>query len=853
MELKNFFGRKGKQGKGPASEVKSLPKSDLAIITKIVSEFKDRNRKQIKEWRDALTAAENPENPRWYLLQDLYDDTIDAHLASVIDTRKMTTTNHRFYVVDKKSGEQLQEQSQFLDKKWFFDFLDYVLDAIFKKYTYLQIMKGIDDPVIVFVPRRNLCPQFHRLYTEILGDKFIDLKSEADVIEISHNSPFGILNDVMPNCIWKKNALQAWAEFGEKFGMPLITATTPNKAEVPRIEAMLKLMGEAAQAVLPVGTTIQVHDMANAGNPDGVYNSQAKFHDDQISKRIVGGTMVSDNGASRAQSEVHERTLDEKLSVADQRFFRFVVNDLLFPILQGLGYPFDNTKMKFQFDETESLNLTEHWKIVNEAMATYEIDEQWVAKTFNFPVTGRKETSVNLPNPVKGAKANFNIATSIRAMAVACGVTLPEYPARKLPVATGLSKSLLDQLTIFDEQLAGFLYNGKISDAERKQMLKGKRIAEELRSGLFEGWGNRRIEVDWNAPDHRSLAMMEMNLFRFSESKGRAEVLLLNRLLIDKEKNQIRTERDFIEAAKKINTSFNQTYLSTEYQFAVATGQNSARYLEFIGEKKYIGHWEYQTIGDTHVRDEHATLDGRIFSFDDVAARSLWPPNGWKCRCEGIQSVGKPGDKLMKGKDALPIAFPTPKQLEMFGINRAETGVVFRENQMYLGTLKGADGKIPEGKNINDYTFKDYGLKNWKDLRDKLPPLKLDNTITPDNVKELFKNNAGEGLMGYEDYLKRKLILKEDVFKAHTSGKYLKTAENRHQLFAYLNDVLNNPDELYSRTYSPTKKEQIRYIKLYNDEIIVIDTEITNDGLEIKTWYWIKDAEENVRSGLLMK
>ena len=107
--------------------------------------------------------------------------------------------------------------------------------------------------------------------------------------------------------------------------------------------------------------------------------------------------------------------------------------------------------------------------------------------------------------------------------------------------------------------------------------------------------------------------------------------------------------------------------------------------------------------------------------------------------------------------------------------------------------------------------------------------------------------------MGYEDYLKRKLILKEDVFKAHTSGKYLKTAENRHQLFAYLNDVLNNPDELYSRTYSPTKKEQIRYIKLYNDEIIVIDTEITNDGLEIKTWYWIKDAEENVRSGLLMK
>jgi hypothetical protein len=190
--------------------------------------------------------------------------------------------------------------------------------------------------------------------------------------------------------------------------------------------------------------------------------------------------------------------------------------------------------------------------------------------------------------------------------------------------------------------------------------------------------------------------------------------------------------------------------------------------------------------------------------------------------------------------------------MEMFGINRAEAGVVFRENQMYLGTLKGSDGKIPESKNINSYTFADYGLKNWKDLRDKLAPLKLDNTITPENVKELFKNNAGEGLMGYEDYLKRKLILKNKVFKTHTSGKYLKTTENRHQLFAHMNDVLNNPDELYLRTYSPTKKEQLRYVKLYNDEIIVKDTEITSDGLEIKTWYWIKDAEDNVRSGLLI-
>lgn len=438
---------------------------------------------------------------------------------------------------------------------------------------------------------------------------------------------------------------------------------------------------------------------------------------------------------------------------------------------------------------------------------------------------------------------------------MACNISLPEYPERKHPVAAGSNKSLADQLTGYDEQIASFLYNDKITEADRLRLLKGKRVAEDLREGLFSGWGKRRIETNWNAPDHRSLAMMEMNLFHFSESKGRAEVLLLNRLLIDKDKNEIRSEHDFIEQAKQINSQFNQTYLATERDFAIATGQNSARYMEFMSEKNQIGHWQYQTVGDDHVRDEHAALDERVFSFDDVAARSLWPPNGWKCRCEALQFVGNPGDKLMSGKSALSVAFPTPKSMELFGINRADAGVVFRENQMYMATLKDAQGKSSGAKPINDYSYADYGLKLRKDTAG-LKPLKLDSTITPANVGELFTNNAGTKdykAMGFDDYLKRKIIMKEETFTSHTVGKYVKPTENRHQLFAKINEVLNNPNEVYARTFDLTKKEQLRYIGLFDSDMVVIDTQITNDGLEIKTWYWIKDHEEKIRGGLLIK
>lgn len=256
-----------------------------------------------------------------------------------------------------------------------------------------------------------------------------------------------------------------------------------------------------------------------------------------------------DEGANRSQTQVHQDTLDDKISAADKRMIMFVVNDKLFPLLQRFGLPFDNTKMAFQFDETEDLSLTEQWKITSEAMNKFELDENEVKKTFNLPIIGKKTTADTPP------AGNFNAATDLRALAVACAVNLPEYPMVQ-PVAESISKTLLDELNSFDKDLLAYLYNNKPDDATQVKIKKAKRIAEELRSGLFDGWGDRRVKTDFNAPDHRALSMMEMNLFRFSEAKSSAQVLMLNRLLIDRDKLEIRSEKDFIDRALKIDRPY---------------------------------------------------------------------------------------------------------------------------------------------------------------------------------------------------------------------------------------------------------------------------------------------------------
>jgi hypothetical protein len=387
----------------PRAETKPQEAATSDIVLKLQQEFQDRNRKDIQKWRQSITAAENPEDPRWFLLQDLIDDiSLDAHLSSVKDVRKAATLNHRFYVTDRKTGAKFDEQTDFLNNKWFYDFLDAALEAINRKYSVLQFFRVGDDVRFDIIPHRNVCPQKKRIYLEVSGSTFINYAELPNVIEINHSSKFGLINDVAPNVIWKRNLIQANAEFSERFGMPLITATTSNKQDVDRIDKALKNLGEAGTGVLPTGTDIQVHALANAGNPEKVYLEPAKFHDEQVSKRFLGSTTMTDEGANRAQTEVHQATLDDKISLADKRMIMFAVTKDLFPLLQSLGFPFDNTKMGFQFDETEDLTLTEQWKITSEALNNYDLDEQEIAKTFNLPITGKKEY-----NPLGGFSGNF--------------------------------------------------------------------------------------------------------------------------------------------------------------------------------------------------------------------------------------------------------------------------------------------------------------------------------------------------------------------------------------------------------------------------------------------------------------
>lgn len=403
------FGRVSAEAKSKPGQVAA---KDSVIISQLAKEAVDRSRSEIKKWRQAMAAIDDPENPRWALLQDLLENlSTDGHLMACIQIRKSATLANRFYIKDRTTGKEQPEKTNLLMAEWFHSIMDQLLDSIFKGYTVIELADPTANSWVMW-PRRNICPQLQRLYFEVFGDKHIVYTDPAflkNVLELRSSYPFGILNDIVPQLIWKRNAQQAWADFTERFGIPLVSATTnkSDKKELDRIQAMLNALGQSATALLPEGTTITIHDQSTKGDPYKIFQEQIRTSNDEVSKRILGGTMITDNGSSRSQSEVQERTLDYKIAESDRRLIEFFVNGKLIPLLRQWGFSFSDND-QFIFDRSEELNLSDHWKIVNEASLTYEMDQEWVSNRFNLQIVGlKKQTAPEPPTGKKGIAANF--------------------------------------------------------------------------------------------------------------------------------------------------------------------------------------------------------------------------------------------------------------------------------------------------------------------------------------------------------------------------------------------------------------------------------------------------------------
>jgi SPP1 gp7 family putative phage head morphogenesis protein len=76
-------------------------------------------------------------------------------------------------------------------------------------------------------------------------------------------------------------------------------------------------------------------------------------------------------------------------------------------------------------------------------------------------------------------------------------------------------------------------------------------------------------------------------------------------------------------------------YLENVYRTATATSYNAGRLRQQTDADvlEAGGVWEYVTAGDDRVRSSHWPLHGKQWAVGDPDALSVYPPNGYQCRC----------------------------------------------------------------------------------------------------------------------------------------------------------------------------------------------------------------------------
>lgn len=147
--------------------------------------------------------------------------------------------------------------------------------------------------------------------------KFWTITTGAD----NHDEPYGLglAHSLYWPVFFKRNDVKFWLMFLEKFGMPTAVAKVPagmmnDPATVNKAVQMLQQIATDAGVVVPDNVVVELLEAARSGSADygGMYDAMNAA----ISKIVVGQTMTTDAGSSRAQGEVHERVA-QKIVEAD--------------------------------------------------------------------------------------------------------------------------------------------------------------------------------------------------------------------------------------------------------------------------------------------------------------------------------------------------------------------------------------------------------------------------------------------------------------------------------------------------------------------------------------------------------
>ena len=360
---------------------------------------------EVKDWKFAIMAATDPYNPRRGALMRFYQSLrLDLHLNSCIDNRILPVQCAPFRLVDSK-GDADTEAVKLLERPWYLESVKLVLSNTFEGTKLIEMFDLDEDGELARIreiPQSNFVAQDGIIVYEefdMEGTSYKEGVYKDYYFQVGEDWNLGMLNTLAMIVLAKKLGLGSWLSYLDKYGVPPIFAITDRYDDKRRDELfeMLENFRSNQFAILQGNEKIEI---PNDYNVDA-YKSFEALHnmgDALLSKCILGGTGMTDEKSFVGAAKLHETLLKFRNQV-DKLTFKFYFNKEIKPRLVKLSSvyaPLD--KLYFEYDESETLTLTEILDAIKNLSQYYIFNVAELAKITGLPITDIKDAAgINQP------------------------------------------------------------------------------------------------------------------------------------------------------------------------------------------------------------------------------------------------------------------------------------------------------------------------------------------------------------------------------------------------------------------------------------------------------------------------
>ncbi len=376
-----------------------------------------RVRSDINSWRASVLEAELPFIPYRVKQQVIYNDILtNGAVKSCVQYRKGLTKNRNFKFgtidTNNKITQVNDDVTEFFNKMWFRQFVEYTLDSIFFGYSLISLGDVIDNEFkkISVIRRFNISPD--RLIVSTIPYNTSGYAFTADPYAKSHvwittpntlgvasNVGYGLFYDVALYEIYLRNAVAFNMDYAELFASPLRVGKTDVKSNVERgaMAQMLDNMGSQAWAVVDREDSIDFMQ-ANSNGKD-TFNEFIAYLEGNISRLLLGHEDVLKStpgklGSSQGKSDDGMPNSPMQIAIDnimndDSKFVEYVVNDNLIPKLRQYGLIDIPDDCVFRFDNDNNIyenmnrnaDLLTKWSTIIQQLSSagYTLNDKFIS------------------------------------------------------------------------------------------------------------------------------------------------------------------------------------------------------------------------------------------------------------------------------------------------------------------------------------------------------------------------------------------------------------------------------------------------------------------------------------------